>query len=128
MKEIAGSLRLDLAAFRELEAFAQLGTDLDPASQRQLTRGQRMAELLKQGQFVPMDDIDQCISIFAGARGFLDDVSLERVNEFETALLEYFRGKGASLREKLVVKKSFKGMEDEFKAACEDFKSTNWAG
>ena len=66
MKEVAGSLRLDLAAFRELEAFAQLGTELDAASQRQLTRGQRMAELLKQGQFVPMDVIDQCISIFAG--------------------------------------------------------------
>jgi F-type H+-transporting ATPase subunit alpha len=128
MKEIAGSLRLDLAAFRELEAFAQLGTDLDPASQRQLTRGQRMAELLKQGQFVPMDVIDQCISIFAGAGGFLDDVSLDRVSEFETAILEYFRGKGAPLREKLVVAKSFKGIKEEFNAACEDFKSTNWAG
>ncbi|MDE0890172.1 MAG: F0F1 ATP synthase subunit alpha [Phycisphaerales bacterium] len=128
MKEIAGSLRLDLAAFRELEAFAQLGTDLDPASQRQLTRGQRMAELLKQGQFVPMDVIDQCISIFAGAGGFLDDVSLDRVSEFETAILEYFRGKGAPLREKLVVAKSFKGIKDEFNAACQDFKSTNWAG
>ena len=128
MKEIAGSLRLDLAAFRELEAFAQLGTDLDPASQRQLTRGQRMAELLKQGQFVPMDVIDQCISIFAGAGGFLDDVSLDRVSEFETAILEYFRGKGAPLREKLVVAKSFKGIKEEFNAACQDFKSTNWAG
>ncbi|MDA1026097.1 MAG: F0F1 ATP synthase subunit alpha [Planctomycetota bacterium] len=128
MKEIAGSLRLDLAAFRELEAFAQLGTELDPSSQRQLTRGQRMAELLKQGQFVPMDVIDQCLSIFAGTRGFLDDVSLEKVNEFETSLLDYFRGKGAALREKLVAAKSFKGLEDEFKAACQDFKSTNWAG
>ena len=128
MKEIAGSLRLDLAAFRELEAFAQLGTELDPSSQRQLTRGQRMAELLKQGQFVPMDVIDQCLSIFAGTRGFLDDVALERVNEFETALLEYFRGKGLPLREKLIAAKSFKGIADEFKAACEDFKSTSWVG
>ncbi len=128
MKEIAGSLRLDLAAFRELEAFAQLGTELDPSSQRQLTRGQRMAELLKQGQFVPMDVIDQCLSIFAGTRGFLDDVALERVKEFETALLEYFRGKGLPLREKLIAAKSFKGIADEFKAACEDFKSTSWVG
>jgi hypothetical protein len=55
-------------------------------------------------------------------------VSLEKVNEFETSLLEYFRGKGAALREKLVAAKSFKGLEDEFKAACQDFKSTNWAG
>ena len=127
MKEVAGSLRLDLAAFRELEAFAQLGTELDAASQRQLTRGQRMAELLKQGQFVPMDVIDQCISIFAGSEGFLDDVDLSKVSEFEQALLEYFRGKGKSLRDKLVEEKSFKKLEDEFKAACEDFKS-GWSG
>ena len=71
MKEVAGSLRLDLAAFRELEAFAQLGTELDPASQRQLDRGARMVELLKQGQYKPYDVIDQCISIFAGSKGIL---------------------------------------------------------
>ena len=127
MKEIAGSLRLDLAAFRELEAFAQLGTELDPASQRQLTRGQRMAELLKQCQFMPMDVIDQCISIFAGARGFLDDVAISKVADFERDLLEYFRGKGKALRDKLEEERSFKKLEDEFKAACKDFK-TGWAG
>ena len=123
MKEVAGSLRLDLAAFRELEAFAQLGTELDAASQRQLTRGQRMAELLKQGQFVPMDVIDQCISIFAGSEGFLDDVDLSNVSVFERDLLEYFKGKGKPLRDRLVEEKSFKKLKDEFKAACEDFKS-----
>ena len=123
MKEIAGSLRLDLAAFRELEAFAQLGTELDPASQRQLTRGQRMAELLKQGQFMPMDVIDQCISIFAGARGFLDDVAINKVADFERDLLQYFQGKGKPVRDKLVEERSFKKLEDEFKAACQDFKS-----
>ena len=79
MKEVAGSLRLDLAAFRELEAFAQLGTELDPASQRQLDRGARMVELLKQGQYKPYDVIDQCISIFAGSKGILDDVPLTAV-------------------------------------------------
>ena len=103
MKEVAGSLRLDLAAFRELEAFAQLGTELDAASQRQPTRGQRMAELLKQGQFVPMDVIDQCISIFAGSEG-LDDVDLSKVSEFEQVFSSTSAAK--SLRDKLVEEKT----------------------
>lgn len=89
MKKIAGSLRLDLAAFRELEAFAQLGTELDAATQRQLDRGARMVELLKQGQFKPFNVIDQVISIFAGARGFLDDLPISRVAEFEEKLLKH---------------------------------------
>jgi len=91
MKKIAGSLRLDLAAYRELEAFAQLGTDLDAATQRQLDRGARMVELLKQGQYGPYHVTDQIISIFAGAKGFLDDLPLSKVAEFETALLKHFR-------------------------------------
>ena len=82
-----------------------------------------MAELLKQGQFVPMDVIDQCISIFAGSEGFLDDVDLSNVSVFERDLLEYFKGKGKPLRDRLVEEKSFKKLKDEFKAACEDFKS-----
>ncbi|MEE2895815.1 MAG: F0F1 ATP synthase subunit alpha [Planctomycetota bacterium] len=127
MKEVAGSLRLDLAAFRELEAFAQLGTELDAASQRQLTRGQRMAELLKQGQFIPMDVIDQCISIFAGSRGFLDDVDLSKVADFERDLLQYFQGKGKALRDQLVEQRSFKKLDEEFTKACEDFKA-GWSG
>ncbi|MDP7574796.1 MAG: F0F1 ATP synthase subunit alpha, partial [Phycisphaerales bacterium] len=88
----------DLAAFRELEAFAQLGTELDAISQRQLDRGARMVELLKQGQYAPYDVIDQCISIFAGAKGFLDDVDLSRVHEFERGLLDYFQGPAKDLR------------------------------
>jgi proton translocating ATP synthase F1 alpha subunit len=91
MKKIAGSLRLDLAAFRELEAFAQLGTDLDAASQRQLDRGQRMVELLKQPLYTPYDVNEQVISIFAGTQGFLDDLPVNRVLEFEQALLKHFR-------------------------------------
>ena len=86
-----------------------------------------MAELLKQGQFMPMDVIDQCISIFAGARGFLDDVAINKVADFERALLEYFQGKGKPVRDKLVEERSFKKLEDEFKAACQDFKS-GWSG
>ena len=91
MKKIAGSLRLDLAAFRELEAFAQLGTDLDAASQRQLDRGQRMVELLKQPQYQPFPVEEQVASIFAGAKGFLDDLPTNRVAEFEAELLGHLR-------------------------------------
>jgi F-type H+-transporting ATPase subunit alpha len=91
MKKVSGSLRLDLAAFRELEAFAQLGTELDAASQRQLDRGQRMVELLKQPQYQPFNVNEEVLSIFAGTRGHLDDVPVREVAKFETALLKYFR-------------------------------------
>jgi F-type H+-transporting ATPase subunit alpha len=91
MKKIAGSLRLDLAAARELEAFAQLGTELDKATQRQLDRGRRMVELLKQGQYTPFHIVDQVISIYAGTKGFLDDVPVTDVRAFEQGLLESFR-------------------------------------
>jgi F-type H+-transporting ATPase subunit alpha len=89
MKKIAGSLRLDLAAYRELEAFAQLGTELDAATQRQLDRGQRMVELLKQPQYRPYDVNDQIVSIFAGSQGFLDDLPVASVRPFEVGLLKH---------------------------------------
>ena len=123
MKEVAGSLRLDLASYRELEAFAQMGTELDPASQRQLDRGGRMVELLKQGQYAPFDVIDQCISIFAGSKGILDDVPVNAVPKFERELLENFRGPNKALRDQLADKKSFKGIEDQFLAAIKAFKA-----
>jgi F-type H+-transporting ATPase subunit alpha len=97
MKKIAGSLRLDLAAFRELEAFAQLGTELDKATQKQLDRGARMVELLKQPQYVPQHVVDQVISIYAGAKGFLDDVALNQVAAFEKGMLNYFQGAAKSV-------------------------------
>jgi len=125
MKEIAGSLRLDLAAYRELAAFAQLGTDLDATSQKQLDRGGRMVQLLKQDQYIPFDAIDQCISIFAAANGFLDDLDLDAVHSFESDLLEFFGGPKKSLRDKLAETKSFKGLKEEFTAAVRDFKA-NW--
>ncbi|MBK8915716.1 MAG: F0F1 ATP synthase subunit alpha [Phycisphaerales bacterium] len=124
MKKIAGSLRLDLAAFRELEAFAQLGTELDPATQRQLDRGRRMVELLKQPQYQPMDVIDQVLAIHAGARGFLDDVPLDRVREFETELLKFYRDEHPETRAALhrdrkltdEVDATLKRLTGEFKA------------
>jgi F-type H+-transporting ATPase subunit alpha len=89
MKKVAGTLRLDLAAYRDLEAFAQLGTELDQATQRQLDRGQRMVELLKQPQYRPYHVNEQVISIFAGANGFLDDLPVSEVLKFEAALLQH---------------------------------------
>jgi F-type H+-transporting ATPase subunit alpha len=91
MKKIAGSLRLDLAAFRELEAFSQLGSDLDASTQRQLDRGYRMVELLKQPQYDPFPMEEQIVSIYAGAKGFMDDLPVNKVREFETRLLQYLR-------------------------------------
>ncbi|HEX2644691.1 MAG TPA: F0F1 ATP synthase subunit alpha [Thermoanaerobaculia bacterium] len=91
MKTVSGTLRLDLAAFRDLEAFAQLGTELDPATQRQLDRGQRMVELLKQPQYQPYNVNEQVLSIFAGANGFLDDLPINQVRPFEAAMLKHFR-------------------------------------
>ena len=123
MKEVAGSLRLDLAAFRELEAFAQFGTDLDPASQRQLDRGARMVALLKQGQYVPFEVLDQCLAIFAGSKGIMDDVPVAKVADFEKHLLEYFRTTGAALRKEFAEKRSFKGLEDKFVTAMKDAKA-----
>jgi F-type H+/Na+-transporting ATPase subunit alpha len=102
MKKVAGSLRLDLAAFRELEAFAQLGTDLDVATQRQLDRGRAMVELLKQGQYAPYHVADQVVSLFAGTQGFCDDVPLSRIDKFEKELLEHVRDEHAEVREKLI--------------------------
>jgi len=122
MKEVAGSLRLDLAAYRELEAFAQLGTELDAASQRQLDRGARMVQLLKQDQYVPYDAIDQCIGIFAGTKGFLDNLPLDKVHAFEQDLHDYFNGPKRELRDKLVAAQSFKPIGDEFHAAMREFK------
>jgi F-type H+-transporting ATPase subunit alpha len=89
MKKVAGTLRLDLAAFRELEAFAQLGTELDPATQRQLDRGARMVELLKQGQGVPMDVLDQVMLIKGAGEGMLDECPLDKVAIFEQEFLKF---------------------------------------
>ena len=89
MKSVAGTLRLDLAQYRELEAFAKFGSDLDKATLSQLTRGERMVEILKQNQYVPMDVEKQIAIIFAASKGLLDDLNIEEISEFETGLFEY---------------------------------------
>jgi len=124
MKKIAGSLRLDLAAARELEAFAQLGTELDKATQRQLDRGRRMVELLKQGQYTPFHVVDQVISIFAGTKGYLDDVPVTDVREFETKLLETFQTINKPLWDEMNQKRSLDGdLEKKLEHAIKTFKS-----
>ncbi|MDA1162089.1 MAG: F0F1 ATP synthase subunit alpha [Planctomycetota bacterium] len=102
MKKVAGSLRLDLAAFRELEAFAQLGTDLDKATQQQLDRGYRMVELLKQPQFQPLHFADQVFSIFAGTKGFFDTVPVNKVFEVEQEMIQFMREQKSEVRDAII--------------------------
>jgi F-type H+-transporting ATPase subunit alpha len=88
MKQVAGTLRLDLASYREMQAFAQFGSDLDAATQHQLTHGSRMTEVLKQGRFSAIDVADQAIVLYAGKEGFLDVLPIEQVLPFRTALIQ----------------------------------------
>ncbi len=127
MKKVAGSLRLDLAAYRELEAFAQLGTELDKATQKQLDRGARLVELLKQPQYRPMAVEQEAMVIYAGTQGYLDDVSVARVQEFQTAFLKYVDASAPKLREDLSAKKELTAeLETELKRVLVEFKSKAW--
>ena len=123
MKKVAGTLRLDLAQFRELEAFAKFGSDLDKATLAQLTRGERMVEILKQNQYVPMAVEHQIVIIFAGGQGMLDDIPNERVGEFEKGLLGYIDAKHSEM---LAAIKSAGEISDEInkelRKAIEDYK------
>jgi F-type H+-transporting ATPase subunit alpha len=128
MKKIAGSLRLDLAAFRDLEAFAQLGTELDPATQRQLDRGQRMVELLKQPQYQPYNVNDEILSIFAGANGFLDDLPVGDVPRFELAMLKHFRDEHPEIIDELERTKDLSNdLADRIRGVLRDFKTQKTA-
>ncbi|MEM1011411.1 MAG: F0F1 ATP synthase subunit alpha [Planctomycetota bacterium] len=106
MKKVAGSLRLDLAAYRELEAFAQLGTELDPATQKQLDRGARLVELLKQPQYQPMPFEQQVMVIYAATKGYLDDVEVNRVREWQDGFLAYVDQSHSTVRSTLVETKA----------------------
>ena len=111
MKQVAGTLRLDLAQYREMAAFAQFGSELDKATQAQLARGVRMVELLKQGQYQPMPVADQVLSIFTGVNGFLDDVPVNKIREFEADLLAFIKEKYPQIRDEVVTKKK---IDEEF--------------
>ena len=123
MKKVAGTLRLDLAQFRELEAFAKFGSDLDKATLAQLTRGERMVEILKQNQYVPMAVEHQVVIIFAGGQGMLDDIPNERIGEFEKGLLGHIDAKHSEM---LAAIKSAGEISDEInkelRKAIEDYK------
>ena len=104
-KKVAASLRLDLAAYRALEAFTQIGTDLDAATQKQLDRGARMVEILKQPQYQPMDVIDQVVVIYAATQGFLDNVALKDIGQWERDFLDFWNASGAAVRTELMQKR-----------------------
>ncbi len=113
MKQVAGMLRLDLAQYRELAAFAQFASDLDKATLAQIERGRRMVELLKQDQFVPMSVDDQVIVIFAGTQGFLDDIPVDSIRAFEEAFMRYIRAEKQALKKEIMEKKA---LDDDLKA------------
>src|SRR5271157_2895700 len=127
MKKVAGGLRLDLAAFRELEAFSQLGTELDKATQMQLDRGNRMVELLKQPQYQPMQAIDQVMSIFAGSEGFLDDIPVREVPKFEKAFLSFIRDQKPEIHAALDRQKKLTDqIAADLKGALSEFKTRHY--
>jgi F-type H+-transporting ATPase subunit alpha len=124
MKKVAGGLRLDLAAFRALEAFAQLGTDLDAATQAQLDRGYRMVELLKQPQYQPKSVTDQVLSLYAGTKGFLDDVPVKAVGQWEIDFLQFANDKHPELVQMLDESQDLTDeTSDKIEACIKDFKS-----
>ena len=124
MKSVAGTLRLDLAAYRELAAFTQFGSDLDAATQQQLTRGAAMTELLKQGRYCPMSVEDQATAIWAGAHGYLDDVPVKSIVRFRGEMLDYLHHSGNGVMDKLAEAKKFTDeVEAELNAAIPAFKA-----
>jgi F-type H+/Na+-transporting ATPase subunit alpha len=127
MKKVAGGLRLDLAAFRELEAFAQLGTELDKATQKQLDRGYRMVELLKQPQYRPLSAIDQVMSIYAGTQGHLDEVPRTDVSRWESSFLTFIRERKPELRASLEKEQKLTPkLEADLQAAIAEFKEKHF--
>ncbi|MCR2061800.1 F0F1 ATP synthase subunit alpha [Campylobacter helveticus] len=125
-KQVSGTLRLDLAQYRELQAFAQFASDLDEASRKQLERGQRMVELLKQPPYSPLSVEKQVVLIFAGTRGFLDDVAVSKIREFEDGIYPFVEAKYPDLFEQICTKKALdKDLEDKLAKAIEEFKANH---
>ena len=126
MSAVAGSMKIDLAQFRELEAFAAFGSELDKVSQAQLDRGYRLVELLKQPAYSPLKVEEQVVSIYAGTRGFLDDIDVPQVRPFEDFLLEAFRSQHSDILDEIRTSgrlveddrlaKAINGVKDNFRA------------
>ena len=125
MKSVAGRLRIDLAQFRELEAFAEFGSELDKASQAQLDRGARVVELLKQKQYTPFSVEDQVISIWAVTNGFMDDLPVDKVQDFESGLLDHMRTRHSEIGERIVeAGKLDDELTEQLKNAVKEFKDS----
>jgi F-type H+-transporting ATPase subunit alpha len=125
MKQVAGRLRLDMASFRELAAFAQFGSDLDKATQARLNRGQRLQEILKQPQYEPVSLENQVIVIYAGTNGYADDVDLDRMREWESALVRFMSSSHPEIGRTIIEEQRISDeLEPGLKSALETFKST----
>ncbi|EAK7615151.1 F0F1 ATP synthase subunit alpha [Campylobacter jejuni] len=125
-KQVSGTLRLDLAQYRELQAFAQFASDLDEASRKQLERGQRMVELLKQPPYSPLSVEKQVVLIFAGTKGFLDDIAISRIKEFEDGIYPFIEAKHPDIFEQIRFKKALDSdLEEKLAKAINEFKANH---
>jgi len=122
MKQIAGSMKLELAQFREVQAFSQFGSDLDAATQQQLHRGVRLTEMLKQGLNVPLNVEDQIVIIFLGVRGFLDKIEVKKIGQFETAWLQFIKNNHNDILIEIATKKEIsKDLETKLRSLATEF-------
>ena len=129
MKQVAGSIKLELAQYREMAAFAQFASDLDAGTQRLLNRGARLTELLKQAQFSPMPVEEQVVSIFAGVRGFLDPLPVDAITRFESGLLDDIRANHADILSDIRTTQALSDeTEAKLKAALENYSKNFVAG
>jgi F-type H+-transporting ATPase subunit alpha len=118
MKQVAGTIKLELAQYREMEAFAQFASDLDASTQKLLARGARLTQLLKQPQYSPMPVEEQVFVIFAGTRGFLDTVPTDKVNQYEALLLEHVRASGSDILKRI---REEKALADDLQKQMKEF-------
>ena len=126
VKKLGGGVRLALAQYRELAAFAQFASDLDETTRRQLERGQRIMEVLKQPQYTPLSVAHQAVTLYTVDRGFMDDVELERVGDFTSALMSYMNSSRSGLVNQVNADPKWNdGVESQFKEAVEDFKANH---
>jgi F-type H+-transporting ATPase subunit alpha len=123
MKQVAGSLRLDLAQYREMAAFAQFGSDLDKATQAQLAKGERLVEILKQGQYQPLPVANQIVVIYAGVRGFLDGYPVPVLQRYEQELSQFIESKHADILKEIDKKKALdEALDQKITNVLEEFK------
>jgi F-type H+/Na+-transporting ATPase subunit alpha len=122
MKQVAGKLRLELAQYREIAAFAQFASDLDKASQMQLARGERLTELLKQGQYSPMSMEEQVVALYAGTRGYIDGYPVEHIKRYESEMMDWMRSRKKDILDALrATGKLDDDLDKQLGAALEEF-------